>query len=343
ATRASVEDLSDYSVVCLVNFLPFSERDRALFYRVEQFVNSGGGLSIFLTEKINPADYQHSLLNSLLPGEVLGKKDFSATNTKETQFVSLTQIDFRHLLMSEFRESKKGDLTLAHFFSFSDFKPSGDTKILAKFTDGSPAILERTINRGRVILFPFGLNPLSTDLQFKAVFVPLIHKLVRYLATQEMEEKREYLVGEAVERKIQKKVAGNILCLSPSGAKEYLEPKNLRGEALVVIRETNEPGIYKMIRGNEEIDCFAVNVNTEESNVERSNETQLASLFKEAKPVLISATSEKERLSSVILQSRYGQELWKACLWMAFILMILEMVIRGWPFSFWEKRKHGFS
>jgi hypothetical protein len=66
--------------------------------------------------------------------------------------------------------------------------------VIARFTDGSPAVLERREGRGRVVLFASDFDRRWNDFPIHPVFVPFIAETVRY-AGGEAAVMREFTVG----------------------------------------------------------------------------------------------------------------------------------------------------
>ena len=70
------------------------------------------------------------------------------------------------------------------------------TPQLAAFSDGAPALVERTAGRGRVLVFASDLNNEWNDFPRQSTFVPFVHEAVRYLGGRRRPV-RELLVADA--------------------------------------------------------------------------------------------------------------------------------------------------
>ena len=55
-------------------------------------------------------------------------------------------------------------------------------QVLARFDGGAPALLERRIGTGRVLLWASTLDLAWSDFPLKPVFLPFVHRAVRHLA-----------------------------------------------------------------------------------------------------------------------------------------------------------------
>ena len=72
--------------------------------------------------------------------------------------------------------------------------PSG-ASVIARYSDGSPALVEERTVGGRVLVFGSDLNYRWNDFPLQPAFVPFIHETVRYLASPRT-SRTEFLVGD---------------------------------------------------------------------------------------------------------------------------------------------------
>jgi len=86
----------------------------------------------------------------------------------------------------------------------------------------------------------------------------------------------------------------------------------------------DQPGIWQLFTGGHKIDAFAVNLDPRESDAQLVGAKRVEQLLGAHRTRILSrsAVIEKE-----VLRSRYGTELWKACLAVAFLLMMAEMAV----------------
>jgi hypothetical protein len=110
--------------------------------------------------------------------------------------------------------------------------------VAARFTDGSPALLERRDGAGRIVLFASDLDRRWNDFPLNPAFVPFAVEAVRYVSASR-ERPAEYLVSAA-----------------PAGARA-------------------EPGVYR-VDNNTRI--IAVNVDPRESATEAISAEEFASM-----------------------------------------------------------------
>ncbi len=162
-------DLRAQAVVVLLSTHGLDRRARAL---LPPFVASGGGLFI----AAGP-DVDESVLSTVLDwSPPLQAQDRNAAGV-------LAATDLRHPIFRPF------DAVAANFGQVSfervwQISPAKDWQPVARFTDGAPALVERTSGRGKVLLFASDLGHRWNDFPLHAVFVPFVQESVRYLGAR---------------------------------------------------------------------------------------------------------------------------------------------------------------
>ncbi|MDK1030406.1 MAG: hypothetical protein QGD94_00190, partial [Planctomycetia bacterium] len=184
SSKAADEVLAFYDVVALVNpgIIPPETIKAAV-----EFVEDGGGLLIFLGDLIRAESFQ-SLANAVLP-ESEKEEKFLPITMGETidarqltkAAVKLQQCDFNSPLFSVFRDPAAGDPTVLAAFKYRRlvFAEDAPIKVLASFSNGAPAIVEREFGMGKIIVVATTPNREWSNFPTKAVFVPFARAMVR--------------------------------------------------------------------------------------------------------------------------------------------------------------------
>ena len=147
---------------------PPGEAGRAL----AAWVEAGGGLLVVAGERSAwPADGP-----DLLPGAVGSPEDRAGRGG------ALGFVDYSHPVFEVFGAPRSGDVTTARFFRHRPVEPHPEAVTLARFDDGQPALLERGVGRGSVLLWASGIDAFWNDLAKKPVYLPFVHRLVEHLA-----------------------------------------------------------------------------------------------------------------------------------------------------------------
>ncbi len=238
ATRSidavSTDDLQRTSVVIL-NDAPVAQLTAE---RLGAFVARGGGLLIALGSRATwPA--------ATGPADILGATPGQPIDRTTGQAARLGALEYGDPIFEPFRAPRSGDFSGARFYSYRAVTPAKDAQILARFDDGAPALIERRVGNGRVLVWTSSLDLQGNDLPLKSVFLPFVHRMVTTLASYT--ERPSWLtVGDVLEagraapvpgasRQVQPRVV-----LTPSGERVTLD-----GEGPDVL-ELAEQGFYEV-------------------------------------------------------------------------------------------------
>jgi hypothetical protein len=253
ATALTDADLRGAAVV-VVNDVQVSDD---LADRLTAFVSSGGGL--FVAAGPHAAWPVHAA-NTMpaLPGDVIDR-------TIEPS--RLGALEYSHPVFELFRAPRSGDFSAARFYGYRAApQPSG--QVLARFDDGAPALLERKVGAGRVLLWTSTLNLEWNDMAVKPVFLPFVHTVTKYLADY-AEAPASLTVGQVIPAprhaagRGAAATRGGTVAVAPSGARVAVETED---GAL----ELNEQGFYDVRTAGAGADAATVlasNVDLSESDL----------------------------------------------------------------------------
>ncbi len=181
-----------------------------------------------------------------------------AGESRSEKFLLLGEIDFTHPLFTPFAGPRYSDFTKIHFWKhlIVTLKLPTTTRVVARFDNGDPALLERSIDKGRVLALTSGWQPADSQLALSSKFVPLVGALLD-LACGGTEVSESVSVGQPV-------------TLQSSGQPEPFvvqtpDGREVRLAAEVsTFSETDQPGIYRAKLGSTET-RFTVNLSAAES------------------------------------------------------------------------------
>ena len=91
-------------------------------------------------------------------------------------------LEYGHPVFEPFRAPRSGDFSTIPVYGYRNLTAAMGAQVLARFDAGTPAVLERRVGRGRVLLWGSTLDVSWSDLPTKPVFLPFIHQAVRHLA-----------------------------------------------------------------------------------------------------------------------------------------------------------------
>ena len=93
---------------------------------------------------------------------------------------TLASTDYSHPIFELFDAPRSGDFSTARFYRYRRLATRGDSGVLARFDDGSPALVERSVGAGRVLVWASTLDSYWTDLPLQAVWVPFVHQVGKH-------------------------------------------------------------------------------------------------------------------------------------------------------------------
>ena len=176
--------------------------------RLARYVEDGGGLFLAAGPGTTwPAEAD------LLPGTLAGAVDRSRGPAGR-----VGALEFAHPVFDVFRAPRSGDFASVQFYGYRTITPVPGAQILARFETGTPALVERQVGGGRVLLWASTLDLNWSDLPLKPVFLPFVHRAVRYLSA--FVEPRPWLtVGEVLDASLGPgaEVSGGRVAVTPNG------------------------------------------------------------------------------------------------------------------------------
>ena len=220
--------ISEYALVVLNDAGPISG---ALADALMKFVEAGGQL-IVSTGPRSTADSLNAL-QRIMPASLR-----EAVQTKAGESVTMTNVKFDHPIFEVFQES--GRLAAAHVIGYFRSEAAPTASVLARFEDGSPALLESRTGIGRVLLITSSLGPSWNDLPLTPLYLPFIHQMVRYAGARE--ENSWYGLGQTFT--VRKTANGQLPPVdTPAGARLSEGRNTPDGDLLVTAREL---GFYRL-------------------------------------------------------------------------------------------------
>ncbi|NIP40223.1 MAG: hypothetical protein GTN39_01735, partial [Candidatus Aenigmarchaeota archaeon] len=190
------EKLDDFSVVFLANV---GKVTSSLTGRLTGFVREGRGVVFSLGDNVNPQEY-NLVFGDLLPAELIEVKG-KAKGEKELKTIGFQ--DFAHPVLKVFGRGKEGDLTRASFYRYFATRVKPSAKIVLGLAGDIPLLIEGELpypGAGKVFLFTSTLDRDWNNLPAKPVFLPLLQRMVDYMAlcTSRGEPGSAFLVGEEI-------------------------------------------------------------------------------------------------------------------------------------------------
>ena len=279
--EAATVDFKAFEAVGLLDPPALSED---LWQALVDYADSGGGVGIFLGHRARPSGFNEGAAQQLLPGALKLRSRYAT-------YFRPRSLDHPALAgLRDYAEEIPWQVyPVWEYWEFADL--TGDSYIVARFANNQPALLERTVGRGRVLTLA---TPVSDPLELEGrepwnllptgpepwPFLALCNELVGYLAQSDSDQ-HAFLAGETVNLQLapRQRVASYALYL-PNGesVRRTLPP----GEDAIRISTTGDLGNYRVASGGEsrQLDRgFSINAAPEVTQLERiASETLVAAL-----------------------------------------------------------------
>jgi hypothetical protein len=311
--------LTDVDVLVLCNV---QRLDPQQTRQVQDFVAAGGGLILFPAAQADLPYYNRDLLPGLVEARLKGVFQ----PPQQDSFGTLDQTRPHHPLFADLLPEKAEDRP--RFFSAFELAPVEGLQPLIYFTDGRIALASGWRGQGRAVLFAVPLDLEWNNLPLKGAFLPLLHRLVRYLALPP-DHRTEYLVGQTVRHYLPDvPVRSHVQAESPSGQRFHLEAELVGGRHFWKIPQVEESGLWRLWHEDKLVDLFPVNVDTQESDLALVERERLLLLFGAEGTHFVMPGDD---LRQQVMSNRYGRELWREFILLALVLLMLELWVARAP------------
>ncbi len=253
---------------------------------------------------------------------LIGSAQTSVTESSG-EYALLGEIDFRHPIFAPFDDPRFSDFSHIHFWKHRrwDIPTALQSRVLAKFDDNSPALVQVSVGKGNLLVLTSGWNPADSQLAVSSKFPPLLQTILAWSGAS-APARFQYRTGDAIpapasfSSPIQwRKPDGKIATL-PAGA---------------VFENTDTPGIYTALCGGQER-LFAVNIPLEESRTAPISQDELARLGVplglDNQQANAMAKVHQQHLQNADLENR--QKLWRWLIVAALAVTFGEIVLSGW-------------
>lgn len=252
-----------------------------------------------------------------------GTRSVAATlDGEKGQYQLLGEIDFAHPLFVAFANPRYSDFTKIHFWRHRKVavKENSGTRVVARFDNGDPAILERSLGAGRILVLTSGWQPDDSQLAMSSKFVPLIHGVFDQACGGPVQTVN-LTVGQAVP----------LPAASPPRPVTIEKPDGTRALLSAdakTFAETDQPGIYRLHLASGEYP-FAVNIAAAESNTAPMPLENLEQLGVRFASQLTRAERAEKLRQQLDTELENRQQLWRWLIVAAISVLIFETWLAG--------------
>ncbi|UCD64925.1 MAG: BatA domain-containing protein [Candidatus Zixiibacteriota bacterium] len=245
-------------------------------------------------------------------------------------YYSFLSFDVGHPIFSVF-DFEAGKVPEVKFFTLPEVHVGPEARTLAAFTGERPALVENRFGEGRVLTFNGPAAARYTDLSGHAFFVPLVSRMVEYLAADLSAYDLRLVCGSSILRTLSLKgtVAATVTLTAPDSSRYVLSPRDEQAATTVAVGRAELPGIYRIDQAAREIDRFAVNADRAECDLSSVDIDRFRQALGASDMHRLAGGTE---IGSAIAELRHGKELWQVFLWVLVVVIAVEILLsRGKP------------
>jgi hypothetical protein len=296
----SAASLRQSDVAVLLNVGDLSTGQAAA---ISDYVQNGGALLVAPGDRVNPDVFNRQF-------ETIAPATLQNQDSNGDDYLVIADFDRRHPILRPLDSDWS-----ARFQGHWRLMPNADADVLMQFDNTEPALVERQVGEGKVILFASAMDLEWNNLPLQGLFLPFVHETLRHLVQPELKQ-RSYQVGDN-------------FSLDPSSQAQAISAEDADGNEIQFtndgfVIEAAMPGfITADIDG--ESSRFAINILPEESNFARTPVENLydSIINLDTNPV----RSREVQTAQLIEELERPQRIWWWILSLVMALIIAEAII----------------
>lgn len=289
------EDLHQYDAVFLSNVGRFAAAEAKL---LEEYVQAGGGLVIFLGDQVQPENYNRWLGARDDRPNLLGCTLGAAAVTDE---YTVDPLNYEHPLLEVFRGNEQAGLLTTPIWKYFRVTSSATeaTQTALALQNGDPLITTAQHGAGRTILIATAATSDSMDRNVTPPtpwtawpawpsFPPSIQQMLEY-AIGGAQQAKTILVGETIEGSFPLDSTSSAMTIEdPASQRQRVSVRSPQAPNRWVFSGTHRSGLYRVrtLSDDKLLGLFAVNVNTRESQLAQLDSRELPSQLQREPPTL---------------------------------------------------------
>ena len=225
--------------------------------QLKGFLTRGRSVLVVLTD-----DTAGEMLRRLFDAEGI-----EVAEAASRDYAILGRIEFTHPLFAPLADPGVNDFSKIHFWRHRrvDLSQAPDVAVLARFDDGDPALFEKRVGRGRLVVLTSGWYPSDSQWARSSKFPPLLSRLLELSGVPDVVSS-QYTVGDLVTLNATQSEASTIPDAGqtpgsvgrPDGTELENWPPGRQFDG------TDSPGVYRWSHAGQ-LRQFAVNVPAEET------------------------------------------------------------------------------
>jgi hypothetical protein len=331
------QDLSRYGAVVLANV---AQLTAAQVRSLEQYVYGGGGLLIAPGGTSRVENYNAALWREgagLMPAKLeaaTGERAGGGEEAGGAVGTGLSGFNLSHPIFHFLRGRPDATPSSVVERYFPALPAGGEARVLGRYANGRPFLIEAQAGRGRVMLVTTPLDADWSNLPLTSFYLPFVQSAVKYLASARLPA-GNVAIGKPIQLTAED-VGKTVVVDRPDLTSRAPQVTRVGGKVEVRYTETDLPGRYtvrgiKVRSGDQLVErpvYFVVQPSRGESDLtpltaERWRELRSGLGFEAVDPT-------QKPIGVVVASERTGKELWGPLLGVVLALGVAELAAERW-------------
>ncbi|MGA7723030.1 MAG: BatA and WFA domain-containing protein [Ignavibacteriaceae bacterium] len=311
-------DLNNYSVAILIG----PENLSSGIDRLNSYLNNGGSILLMPGSKSTLQSFQNISKGLNIPVPFSAEGNIDSTNS----IMKFDKIDFDHPVLQDlFANKEKENFESPEIYYHYETITHGKGESIISLNDGSAFMSEYKMGKGKILVFNTAPVLSWSNFPIKSIFAPLINKSVYYLATKDPTQS-EYFAGGNALIDLRNNFLSQIKIERPDKTDDYIDLQDQANKNYYEYKKIDISGNYKVYSGSDILTEFSVNVDPHESVTKYISNSEFEDYLRKInfKGKFITV-GKNENPAKVVIESRFGSELWKYFLFIAILLALIEM------------------
>ncbi|HNS72044.1 MAG TPA: BatA domain-containing protein [bacterium] len=235
---------------------------------------------------------------------------------------SLGRVDGTHPVFAGIFEGADIQFARPQFNFALRVASSPEQHTLLSYSSGDPYLYEVRRENGALLVFTSSFEPEVSDVAYRTIFAPLLHRSLSYLAAHGQNRGVELSAGELLRHRLAgQELQKQLEIHGPDGRVDLVHPRITASGAWIDYSATGTPGIYSLRADGKSLSTWAVNIPARELDLRTAARDRIERSHG------LKWVEDPARIGQYIHEERIGREFWRELLVAGLLLLLLEMVL----------------